>query len=122
MAHGIYPAILGEAGLGPALATLADEASLPVEILIAVELARCSPPIESAAYVAVAEALEDAVSRGAGGATVSAVQEDGRLVITVEDDGAACRSSMVQVADRVGAVGGTLRVEPASLRAEFPCE
>jgi signal transduction histidine kinase len=32
LAHGIYPAILTEAGLGPALATLADSASIPVEL------------------------------------------------------------------------------------------
>ena len=32
LAHGIYPAILTEAGLGPALATLADDAPLPVEL------------------------------------------------------------------------------------------
>ena len=32
LAHGIYPAILSEAGLGPALRTLADEAPVPVEL------------------------------------------------------------------------------------------
>ena len=42
LAHGIYPAILTEAGLAPALATLADEAPLPVEL-------RDVPPERSAA-------------------------------------------------------------------------
>ena len=32
LAQGIYPAILSEAGLAPALQTLADEAPLPVEL------------------------------------------------------------------------------------------
>ena len=32
LAQGIYPAILAEAGLGPALATLADRAALPIEL------------------------------------------------------------------------------------------
>ena len=122
LAHGIYPAILGEAGLGPALATLADEASVPVEVNAVVELARYSEPIETAAYLTASEAVEDAASRSAGYAAVSVVEAEGRLSITVEDDGISRRSSMVHVADRVGAVGGTLSVQPTSLRAEFPCE
>lgn len=120
LAHGIYPAILEAAGLAPALATLADEAPLPVEVRDATE-GRFTASVETAAYLVVAEALEDAAGRGTGYAAVSAVQEDGHLVVTVEDDGSARTSSMVQVADRVGAVGGTLRVEPTRMRAEIPC-
>ena len=122
LAHGIYPAILGEAGLGPALATLADAASIPVEIIADVESTRYAEPIETAVYLTAAEAVEDAASRNAGYAAISVVEADGRLCITVEDDGRSRTSSMVQVADRVGAVGGTLSVQPTSLRAEFPCE
>ena len=122
LAHGIYPAILVEAGLGPALATLADEASVPVEIDAVVELRRYPESIESAAYLTAAEAVEDAASRNAGYAAISVVEVSGSLGITVEDDGMSRSSSMVQVADRVGAVGGTLSVQPTSLRAEFPCE
>jgi signal transduction histidine kinase len=122
LAHGIYPAILGEAGLGPALATLADEASLPVEFVADVELARYPEPIETAAYLTAAEAVEDAASRSAGYAAISVVEADGSLCISVEDNGMSRSSSMVPVADRVGAVGGTLGVQPTSLRAEFPCE
>ena len=33
LAHGIYPAILTDAGLAPAVASLADVARLPVQIL-----------------------------------------------------------------------------------------
>ena len=121
LAHGIYPAILGEAGLGPALATLADEASIPVEIVTDVELARYSESIETAAYLTAAEAVEDATGREAGYAAISIVEADGRLCITVEDNGTNRSSAMVQVADRVGAVGGSFNVQPRSLRAEFPC-
>jgi signal transduction histidine kinase len=122
LAHGIYPAILGEAGLGPALATLADEASIPVEIVADLELTRYSEPVETAAYLTAAEAVEDAAGRSAGYAAISVVEADGKLSVAVEDDGTTRSSSMVQVADRVGAVGGTLSVQPTSLRAEFPCE
>jgi signal transduction histidine kinase len=120
LAHGIYPAILTEAGLGPALETLADGASLPVEFRGAAE-GRFPAAVEAAGYLAVAEALQDAAGRNAGYATVSTVRQDGRLVVIVEDDGSKRTSSMVQVADRVGAVGGTLTVEPRMIRADIPC-
>jgi signal transduction histidine kinase len=48
LAHGIYPAILTEAGLAPALATLADAAPLPVEIVAATD-ARYPAAVETAA-------------------------------------------------------------------------
>ena len=120
LAHGIYPAILAEAGLGPALATLANGASLPVDIQDAPE-GRYPAAVETAAYLLVAEALEDAARRGAGYAAVIAVRQDGRLAVTVEDDGRGRVSPMVRINDRVGALGGILRLEPTTIRAEIPC-
>jgi signal transduction histidine kinase len=120
LAHGIYPAILTEAGLGSALATLADAAPLPVEIVASTD-ARCPAAVETAAYLLVTETLQDAAVRGASHATVSLAQDGGRLVVTVEDDGTARTSPMVQLADRVGALDGSLAVEPTRLQAELPC-
>jgi signal transduction histidine kinase len=120
LAHGIYPAILAEAGLAPALATLADAAPLPVEIRDAAQ-GRYPAAVETAAYLLVAEALDDAAGRGASHAAVSVVQDGGRLVVTVEDDGTDRTATMVQLADRVGALDGRLTVEPTRLRAELPC-
>jgi len=120
LAHGIYPAILTEAGLGPALATLADSASIPVELDDAVQ-ERYPEVIETAAYLMVAEAIEDAAGRGAGYATVTAAHRDGRLTVTVEDDGQGRSASMTEIADRVGALGGILTVEPTRLGVEIPC-
>jgi signal transduction histidine kinase len=77
--------------------------------------------VETCAYLLVAEALDDAAGRDASHAAVSAVQDDGRLVITVQDDGTDRTSSMIQLADRVGALDGGLDVEPRRLRAELPC-
>jgi signal transduction histidine kinase len=120
LAHGIYPAILAEAGLGPALATLADAAPLPVEIRdVAAE--RYPAPVETAAYLLVTEALDDAARRGASHAAVDTVRDDDRLVVTVEDDGSDRDSALVRLADRVGAVGGTLEVEPTRLQGKIPC-
>jgi signal transduction histidine kinase len=120
LAHGIYPAILTEAGLGSALASLADAAPLPVEIRDAAQ-GRYPAAVETAAYHLVAEALDDAAGRGASHAAVSAVRDGGRLVVTVHDDGTDRTSSMVQLADRIGALDGNLTVEPTRLLAELPC-
>jgi signal transduction histidine kinase len=120
LAHGIYPAILTEAGLGPALATLADSAAIPVELDDAVQ-GRYPEVVETAAYLMVAGAIEDAAGRGAGYATVAAAHRDGRLTVTVEDDGQGRSASMTEIADRVGALGGILTVEPTRLGVEIPC-
>jgi signal transduction histidine kinase len=120
LAHGIYPAVLAEAGIGPALATLADTAPLPVQVLRAGH-DRYADQVEAAAYFAVAEALDDAARRGADHAAVSISQEGGRLVVTVEDNGPGDASPMVAAADRVGALGGSLSTGPARCRAEIPC-
>jgi signal transduction histidine kinase len=120
LAHGIYPAILAEAGLTPALASLADAAPLPVQIHDAAA-GRYPAAVETAAYLLVAEALQDAAGRNASHATVGVDRGGGRLVVTVEDDGTDRTSSMVQLADRVGALDGQLAVAPRRLRAELPC-
>jgi signal transduction histidine kinase len=120
LAHGIYPAILTEAGLAAALATLADAAPLPVEIRDAAQ-GRYPAAVETAAYLLVADSLDDAAGRGASHATVSAMHDGGRLVVTVEDDGADRTSAMVQLTDRVGALDGQLAVEPTRLQGELPC-
>jgi signal transduction histidine kinase len=120
LAQGIYPAILAEAGLTAALASLADGAPLPVEIRDVAQ-GRYPAAVENAAYLLVAEALADAAGRGASHAAVSAIQDGGRLVVTVQDDGTDRTSAMVQLADRVGALDGRLAVEPTRLWAELPC-
>jgi signal transduction histidine kinase len=120
LAHGIYPAILTEAGLAAALATLADAAPLPAEFHTVAE-GRYPAAVETAVYLVVAEALDDAAGRGATHAAVSTMQEGGRLVVTVQDDGTDRTSSMVQLDDRVGALDGRLAVGPTRLRAELPC-
>ena len=120
LAHGIYPTILAEAGLGPAIQTLADAAPIAVELRGAVE-ERYPSAIEVAAYLVVAEGIDDAARRGATFATVDARREGTRMLVTVEDDGSGTRVPMVALADRVGAVGGTLVLESQRTRAELPC-
>jgi signal transduction histidine kinase len=120
LAHGIYPAVLAEAGIGPALATLADTAPLPVQILHAGHQ-RYPEPAEVAAYFTVAEAIGGAARRGASHATVSITSEDRWLVVTVTDDGPGDPAPMMAAADRAGALGGSLSTGPGLCRAEIPC-
>jgi signal transduction histidine kinase len=120
LAHGIYPAILAEAGLEAALETLADEAPLPVE-LGDITHERYTEPVETAAYRAVVEGVEDAAGRGATFVSVDVGREEQRLIVTLRDDGADRTSPLVHLADRVGALGGSLEVGKTTLRAVVPC-
>jgi signal transduction histidine kinase len=120
LAHGIYPAILAEAGLAPALQTLADEAPLAVE-LRDVTAARYGTPIETAAYRTVVESIADAANRDATVVSVDVNREGDRLIVTVGDDGADRTTPLVHVADRVGALGGVVEVGPKEVHAEVPC-
>jgi signal transduction histidine kinase len=120
LAHGIFPAVLTEAGLDAALATLADSAPLAVE-LGEITQDRLPAAVEAGAYVAVDEAIRDAAARGATVLDISAGVEDRRLVVTAEDDGAPRADGLVHVVDRVGALGGEVRVTARRLRAEIPC-
>jgi signal transduction histidine kinase len=120
LAHGIHPAVLTEAGLGQALETLADTAPFAVEIADTAE-DRYPAAVETAAYLVVAEAIDDAARRGASYASVRTSRHEDRLIVEVEDDGSQRSSTMIQLVDRVGAVGGRLKVEPTGLRAEIPC-
>ena len=120
LAHGIYPAILTAAGLAPALEALADEAPLPVELD---ELAPDRQPaaVETTAYLAVAEAIEDAARRGAPFLSVRVRCAEGRLTITANDEGRPRSGHLPHLADRVGALGGALELGDTTLRVEIPC-
>jgi signal transduction histidine kinase len=120
LARGIYPAALTEAGLEAALETFAETAPIAVELDEVVE-ARYPAAVESGAYVTVAEAIRDAEGRGASFVSVRATQSDGVLVITAHDDGTARTDGLRHVADRVGALGGSLVLAGTQLRAEIPC-
>lgn len=114
LAHGIFPAVLDEAGLDAALWTLADTAPVPLELARSPGT-RLPQPVERAAYLVVAGAAERA--RGPLTVTLEHEEERGRLTVTV--DGAA-RAPYVHLADRVGALGGRIVSEAGLLRAEIP--
>jgi signal transduction histidine kinase len=114
LAHGIHPAILSEAGLDAALRTLADSARAPLEI-VACTQERLPPATEAAAYSVAVEALE---RTDQDGVVLRATRSRHTLVVDAEGAGIA---PSVYLADRVGALGGTVAATARGLRAEIPC-
>jgi signal transduction histidine kinase len=119
LAHGIYPPLLADKGLPEALASAARRAALPTEVE-AVGLGRYSRVVEATAYFCCLEAFQNAGKYAGEGVSVTAEvrEEAGSLVFTVTDDGAGFDTSgkamgvgFTNMNDRLGAVGGTLRVQ-----------
>jgi signal transduction histidine kinase len=121
LAHGIYPAVLAEAGLGPALEAIADTSPLPVRILCTDDR-RYPAAVEAAGYFAVTHAIEDAVRRGADHTNVTVSRRDGKLVVTIDDNGRGHPSTAPAVADRVGAIAGEVTMTDTACQIEIPCE
>ncbi|TDW13997.1 sensor histidine kinase [Kribbella kalugense] len=116
IARGIHPAILSEGGIGPALRMLARRSTVPAEVEVSFTT-RLPAPIEAATYYVVSEALTNAAKHsGASVVVVDADIADGRLRLSVRDDGRggadpAGGSGLIGLDDRVQALGGTLVVE-----------
>ncbi len=132
LAHGIYPAVLTDEGLAAATEALAERSSIPIAIAHVPE-ERFPSPVEAAAYFVIAESTASiAALAGAGSATVDVRRDGNRLLIEVTDEGVSdpdpeLGARIVDLADRVGALEGRIRVEqvPAgaiTIRAEIPCE
>jgi signal transduction histidine kinase len=130
LARGIHPAILTNRGLPAALQDLAGRASLPVEV-VAAPTERLPDQVEAAAYFVVSECLAN-VDKHADAtlATVSVEPHDGKLIVTVSDDGVGGAqlgdgSGLQGLEDRVGALEGTIAVESTpgegtTIRAAIP--
>lgn len=119
LAHGIYPPLLSSAGLGEAMTAACRRASLPA-IVEADGVRRHAPEIEAAVYFSCLEGLQNAAKyAGAGASARVRIWEDaGALLFEVSDDGAGFNTNrhaegagLTNMRDRLGAVGGTLRVE-----------
>ena len=132
LARGIHPAILTEAGLEPAVGTLARRSPVPVDLRIDLD-GRMPLPTEVTAYYLVAEALTNvARSSRAQRAQVTLNRRDGGLFIRVRDDGIGgadplAGSGIEGLRDRVRALNGRFSIESPSghgttLEAWLPCE
>ncbi|WP_231334964.1 sensor histidine kinase [Actinomadura graeca] len=131
LARGIYPAILTDRGLDPALSGLAGRAPVPVEV--EVDLPERPPAaVESIAYFIVAESLANIAKYArATRASVRVAREDSWVVVEVIDNGvggAVARpdGGLSGLADRAATIDGMLIVDsppggPTIIRADLPC-
>jgi signal transduction histidine kinase len=132
LARGLHPAVLTDRGLDAALSGLVGRSPVPVTLDVDVE-PRCNPTIEAIAYFVVSEALANiAKHSGASRADIVVRRAGDRLQLTIRDDGvggaiAHPGSGLAGLADRVGGVDGSLRIDspvggPTVLTVELPCE
>jgi len=130
LSRGIHPAILAEAGLGPALRALARRSRVPVKLDVRIE-DRLPERIEVTAYYILSEALTNAAKHA--NATVVRVDVDAThsaVRLAVRDDGVggadpARGSGLLGLYDRVEAAGGTIAIhspigEGTELLVELP--
>ena len=133
LSRGIHPAILAEAGLGPALRALARRSGAsraPVGLDVRIE-DRLPERVEVTVYYVVSEALTNAAKH----ANATAVHVDvdatrSAVRLAVRDDGAggadpARGSGLLGLYDRVEATGGTITIhspigEGTELLVELP--
>jgi signal transduction histidine kinase len=114
-ARGIHPAVLSEAGLGPALKALARRSAVPVELDLNLG-APLAQQVEVAAYYIASEALANAVKHAQASAIDLRVRaRDGALILTICDDGIGGAdprrgSGTIGLKDRAEALGGTISV------------
>jgi signal transduction histidine kinase len=131
LARGIHPAVLSDRGLGTALETLARRAPLPVE-LGSLPRERLPEAVELAAYFVVAEALTNVAKYAeASHAKVNVDRDNGRVVVSVTDDGVGGANpengtGLRGLVDRLAVIEGRLDVESqhgrgTTITARIPC-
>ncbi len=115
VSHGIHPAILSEAGLGPALEALARRSSVPVELDLNLG-PRLGGHVEAAGYYIASEAITNVAKHARATVIIMrAASCDGALTLSVSDDGIGGAdpgrgSGIIGLKDRVEALGGTISV------------
>ncbi|CUU60195.1 Histidine kinase-, DNA gyrase B-, and HSP90-like ATPase [Parafrankia irregularis] len=120
LAHGIYPPLLRSSGLTEALRAAGQRSTVGVTVR-ADEIGRYPADIEAAVYFCCLEALQNAAKHAAECSVELVLAErEGALTFSVQDNGAGFDPrrlerghGMTNMADRIGAIGGTLRWESA---------
>src|SRR5579859_7588069 len=133
LSRGIAPPILIDRGLGAALAAVAARCTVQADLHVGLpEGSRLPASIERTAYFMVSEALANVAKHSrATHVQVRVLRDEKTLRIEVEDDGVggahpAKGHGLVGLADRLGAIDGTLVVDsppggPTRLTADIPC-
>lgn len=126
IAYGLRPGRLDD-GLDAALADLIRQ--VPVTVDLEFDADRLPDEIATTAYYLVSEAITNVVKHaGAQRIALRVSRKGGRVTIRISDDGrgGAILPARSGLADRVAALGGTLRVmspvgEGTVIEAELPC-
>ncbi|MCC8242809.1 histidine kinase [Saccharothrix luteola] len=132
LARGIHPAALTEKGLSAAVRALARRQPIPVTVDESLP-GRLPPPVETAAYFVVSEALTNVVKHARARQAQVLLALHGRVLrVDVVDDGVGGAdpgrgSGLRGLADRAAAFDGTMSVgdvEPKGtrLRVELSCD
>lgn len=117
LARGIHPAVLVQAGLGAALASLAQRS--PVRVVLEVPNDRFPSAVESTAYYVAAEALTNAARHAKANSVSITVSRSGDTFrMTILDDGVGGAnprqgSGLAGLEDRVAAASGSLQIQDA---------
>jgi uncharacterized protein YhfF len=130
LARGLHPVRLSEAGLAGAIESLATASVLPVEVTDLPQR-RLPDVIEASLYFLVSEAVTNAGKYAQATKVVVSVHQQGPVVICeIRDDGVGGASTsggsgLAGLADRLAALGGTLKVvspvgEGTRLHATLP--
>jgi signal transduction histidine kinase len=121
LAHGIYPPLLRDRGLGEALRAAANRSVLPADI-VTDGIDRYPTETEAAVYFCCLEAMQNAGKHAGEGSrlVITVAEADGVLRFEVADDGAGFDPATVgaghgfeNMRDRLGAIGGELVVDSA---------
>jgi signal transduction histidine kinase len=113
LAHGIYPPLLVDSGLGEALRAAASRSPLDVDVE-ADGVGRQSAEVEAAIYFCCLEAMQNAAKHAPESHVVlRVVEDDERVSFRVADDGpgfdlatAVAGHGYTNMSDRLGAIGG----------------
>jgi len=130
LARGIHPPVLADRGLDAAVRALAAGSPIAVSVSATVP-ERPKPPVESAAYFVVAEALANAGKHAQARRVDVRIERAGSVLsVEVRDDGVGgaeeTGGGLSGLRRRVEALDGKLTVisppgGPTTIRAELPC-
>jgi signal transduction histidine kinase len=124
LVQGLHPARLEADGLAAAIADAIERSPAGLAIGELPDV-RLPAEIERTVYQVVAQALAIVTSAGAAHGRVEAPVRDGFVLVRVEHDAPRLDAERTALlADRVGAVGGLLRIEtdvPGAITASLPC-
>lgn len=118
LAHGIYPPLLANEGLGSALRAAARRCPMTTKV-VADPVERYSPEVETALYFCGLEAMQNSIKHAGPNTSIEIAIRSlaDEVELSVADDGlgfngaeAEPQGGLLNMRDRIGAVGGTLSV------------